>query len=80
MKTKPIAEIVAFLQPIAEEVGVEIVDAEWNLRARALTVYIDAAGGVDLNLCEKFHRAIDERRIRSHVRRGVHAQLFFAGA
>ena len=60
MKTKPIAEIVAFLQPIAEEVGVEIVDAEWNLRACALTVYIDAAGGVDLNLCEKFHRAIDE--------------------
>ena len=60
MKVKPIADTVAFLQPIAERVGVEIVDAEWDMRARALTVFIDAEGGIDLNLCEKFHRAIDE--------------------
>lgn len=60
MKVKPIAQTVEFLRPIAERVGVEIVDAEWDMRARALTVYIDAEGGVDLVLCEKFHRAIDE--------------------
>lgn len=60
MKTKPIAETIEFLKPIAEEVGVEIVDAAWDMRSRSLTFYIDAEGGVDLNLCEKFHRAIDE--------------------
>ena len=60
MKVKPVADTIAFLQPIASEVGVEIVDAEWDMRTRSFTVYIDAEGGVDLNLCEKFHRAIDE--------------------
>lgn len=59
MRVKPIAEIVEFLAPIAEEVGVEIVDASWNMRDNSLTLFIDAAGGVDLNLCEKFHRAVD---------------------
>lgn len=62
MQVKSIEEIIAFLTPIAEEVGVEIVEAKWTTRVneRSLTVFIDAAGGVDLNLCEKFHRAIDE--------------------
>lgn len=59
MKVKPVTEVIEFLRPIAEEVGVEIVDAEWDQRAKSLTVYIDAEGGVDLVLCEKFHRAID---------------------
>lgn len=59
MKVKPIDEVVAFLQPIAQEVGVEIVDAEWNQREKSLTVYIDREEGIDLNTCEKFHRAID---------------------
>ncbi len=60
VKVKPIAEILEYLRPIAEEVGVEMIDAEWDMRQRALTIYIDAECGVDLNLCEKFHRAIDE--------------------
>ena len=59
MKVKPIAEIVAFLAPVAREVGVEIVDAEWNLREKSLTVYIDKEGGIDLVTCERFHRAVD---------------------
>ena len=59
MKVKPVADTVAFLAPIASEVGVEIVDAEWDMRTRSFTIFIDAEGGVDLNLCEKFHRAID---------------------
>ena len=59
MKVNPIAEIIAYLTPIAEEVGVEIVDGKWDMRTRSLTLFIDAKGGVDLNLCEKFHRAID---------------------
>ena len=60
MKVKPIAEIIEFLAPVAEEVGVEIVDAGWDMRTNSLNLYIDAAGGVDLNLCEKFHHAVDE--------------------
>ncbi len=59
MKVKPIAEIIEFLRPYAEATGVEIVDAEWDMRQRALTVYIDCAGGLDIVTCEKFHRAID---------------------
>ncbi len=58
MKVKSAAEIAAYLAPIAEEVGVEIVEVKWE-RGNTLAVYIDAAGGVDLVLCEKFHRAVD---------------------
>ncbi len=59
MKAKPVAEIVSFLAPVAEEVGVEIIDACWDWRQNALCLFIDAPGGVDLDLCEKFHRAAD---------------------
>lgn len=59
MKVKPIAEIVAYLTPVAERAGVEIVDAKWNAREKSLTLFLDAEGGVDLDLCEKFHRAAD---------------------
>ena len=59
MKVKPIAELVEFLRPIAEEVGVEIVDAEYDFRVRSLTIFIDRPEGVDLVTCEKFHRAVD---------------------
>lgn len=60
MKIKPVAEIMQFLQPIASEVGVELIDAVWDGRTSSLTLVIDAEGGVDLNLCEAFHRAVDE--------------------
>lgn len=60
MQVKPISEVIAFLQPIATSVGVEIIDAQWNAREKSLTVFIDREGGVDLNLCEIFHHAIDE--------------------
>ena len=60
MQVKPIAEVIAFLQPIANRVGVEIIDAQWNAREKSLTVFIDRECGVDMNLCEAFHRAIDE--------------------
>lgn len=59
MNIKPTESIVEFLRPIAEEVGVEIVECAFDRRTNSLTFYIDAEGGVDLNLCEKFHRAID---------------------
>ncbi len=59
MKVKPIAEVIEFLRPVAQEVGVAIVDAEWDMRTRSLTIYIDKEGGLDLVTCEKFHRAAD---------------------
>ena len=61
MKVKSVEEIKDFLQPIAEQVGVEIWDVELKVsKDPSLTVYIDKEGGVDLDACEKFHRAIDE--------------------
>ncbi len=60
MKVKSIEEIESALQPIATEQGLEIVEVEFKQgREPALTVYIDKDGGVDLDACEKFHRAID---------------------
>ena len=60
MKVKPIEEIQNALTPIAEEMAIEIVEVEFKQgKEPALTVYIDIEGGVDLNTCEKFHRAID---------------------
>ena len=61
MKSKPIEEIRAFLEPFAAEQGIEIYDVVLkNGREPSLTVFIDKEGGVDLNACEAFHRAIDE--------------------
>lgn len=60
MKTKPIEEIESTLAPIASEMQIEIVEVEFKQgREPALTVYIDTESGVDLDTCEKFHRAID---------------------
>ena len=60
MKVKPVEEIKDFLTPIGNEVGVEVVEVEFKQgKEFALTVYIDIEGGVDLDTCEKFHRAID---------------------
>ncbi len=60
MKIKPIEEIEALAERVAEGVGVELVDVEFkNGSSPALTFIIDTEDGVDLDTCEKFHRAID---------------------
>ena len=60
MKVKPVEEIKDFLTPIGNEVGVEVVEVEFKQgKDPALTVYIDRPEGIDLDICEKFHRAID---------------------
>ena len=60
MKIKPMEEIKAFLQAIADEMSIELVDVEFKQgREPALTAYIDTETGVDLDTCEAFHRAID---------------------
>ena len=60
MKIKTIEEIQNALQPTADAMGIEIVEVEFKQgKEPTLTVYIDIEGGVDLNTCESFHRAID---------------------
>ena len=62
MQIKGTEEIEKFLEPIATELGLEILEAKWTGRGdkKSLTVYVDAPGGVDLVMLEKFHHAIDE--------------------
>ena len=57
---KPVEEIRAFLESYASDMGIEIVDVEYDKRSNALTVFIETEQGVDLNTCEKFHNAIME--------------------
>ncbi len=60
MNVKPLSELRAFLENIAAPMDIEVVDVEFKQgKSPALTVYIDTAGGVDLDTCEKYHRAID---------------------
>ena len=60
MKVKSIQEIQNVLEPIAQELEIEIVEVEFKQgKEPALTVYIDTENGVDLDTCEQFHRAID---------------------
>lgn len=61
MKVKPNQEIMEFLTPIAQSVGVRVADVEFKQgKNPTLTIFIDKDGGVDLDACELFHRAIDQ--------------------
>lgn len=60
MNVKPIEEIRAVVEEVASSMGIEIVDVEFRQgKNPALTVYADTEAGIDLDTCEKFHRAID---------------------
>lgn len=55
------AEIEAFLRPIGEKMGIEVVEVALKKGQNpSLTIYIDREGGIDLDACEAFHNAIDE--------------------
>ena len=61
MKVKSNQEILEFLSKIGEEMAIEVVEVEFKQgKNPALTVFISKDGGVDLDTCELFHRAIDE--------------------
>ncbi len=61
MKVKSNAEILEFCAPIAQSVGVRLVEVEFKQgKNPSLTLYIDMDGGVDLDACERFHNAINE--------------------
>ena len=61
MKVKPITEIQEFCKKYAEDLGVRIVEVDFKQgKSPALTFYIEKEGGIDLDTCELFHKAIFE--------------------
>ncbi len=59
MKIKPIEEIQSLCNKIAQEVGVTVADIEFKQgKTPTLTIYLSKEGGMDLDTCESFHRAI----------------------
>ena len=54
-------QVTAFAKPIVEENGCTLWDVEYVREGseRFLRVYIDKAGGVDIEDCEKVHRGLD---------------------
>ena len=60
MKIKPISEITKLLIEIAQPLNITVAEVEFKQgKNPALTVYIDKDGGIDIDDCEKIHRAID---------------------
>ena len=53
-----VAELVA---PVAEEMGIILWDVEFVKEGskKILRITIDSEEGIDINICEKFHRTID---------------------
>ena len=59
MKIKPIEEIKTLCDKYAESLGLTVADVEFKQgKNPALTVFIEKTGGVSLDDCEKFHKAI----------------------
>lgn len=55
-------KVEALVEPIINALGVELVEVCYEKKhdGMNLTVYIDRKGGIDLETCERVHRAIDE--------------------
>jgi len=55
-------QVEEFVTPIAESLGLEVVEVAYEKKydGMNLTIFIDKKGGVNLEDCESFHRAIDE--------------------
>ena len=59
MQFKSVEEIRETIKGTADGMGIEIVDIVFDNKSNALTVFIETESGVDLDTCERFHRAID---------------------
>ena len=62
MALKICESVEKFIQPYAEQCGLDILDVEYVKKADGmnLTIVIDKEGGITLDDCEKLHRLIDE--------------------
>ncbi len=54
-------QVAAFAEPVVKEMGCRLWDVEYVREGseRFLRLYIDKDGGVDIEDCEKIHRAVD---------------------
>ena len=54
-------QVAAFAKPVVESFGCELWDVEYVREGseRYLRLYIDKDGGIDIEDCEKVHRAMD---------------------
>ena len=54
-------QVTAFAKPVVESFGCELWDVEYVREGseRYLRLYIDKDGGIDIDDCEKIHRAMD---------------------
>ena len=59
MQFKSVEEIHETIKNIADGMGIEIVDIVFDNKSTVLTIFIETESGVDLDTCEKFHKAID---------------------
>ena len=59
MRFKSVEEIHSVIKNTADDMDIEIVDIVYDSKANELTIFIETESGVDLDTCEKFHRAID---------------------
>ena len=60
MKVKSNQEILDFCTSVAQPFGITVAEVEFKQgKNPSLTIFIDKEGGVDLDTCELFHRAID---------------------
>ena len=62
MASKVCDEVEKLITPIVKDLGYFIVDIEYSKKfdGMNLEITIDREGGVDINDCEKVHRAVDE--------------------
>ena len=62
MALKICESVEKFIQPYAEQCGLDILDVEYVKKTDGmnLTIVIDKEGGITLDDCEKLHRLIDE--------------------
>lgn len=60
MNVKSEAEIISAVSHIAESQNIEIVEVQIKTnKDPSITIFIDKDGGVDMDSCAEFHRAID---------------------
>ena len=54
-------QVTLFAKPVVEELGYELWDVEYVREGseRYLRIYIDKEGGIDIDDCERVHRALD---------------------
>lgn len=61
MKVKPNSDILSFCKSIGEPLGIDVVEVEFKQgKNPSLTIFIDKKGGVDLDACELYHKAVNE--------------------